>query len=324
MMSLQWDKGRVGLAPLGAMLSDLTFDLADGRQIAPLHAAPWLGQDLPNDVPPIMKGLQGEWPCVPFGIAPQGALAGEWDTIERTPDAWPHGFSSNNLWDVSEDGPQQLIARIAYPETDPVERLTRRVAGVDGKAAIELELGIEMRRAAPLPIGLHPIFRLPKAVGQARLRPSDYDQVICYPGDTEATPAISRDAPFRFEDLTELGFDPLALPYPGQSETILLLKGSKGQFSLDNLAEQYRVTLTWDAEVFPSLLLWISNGGRQAAPWNGRHWALGVEPICSAFDLGNSISAADNPLTRLGAKTAVDLSPDQPFTTRYSISVDAL
>ena len=62
---------------------------------------------------------------------------------------------------------------------------------------------------------------------------------------------------------------------------------------------------------------------RQMAPWNGRHLALGFEPICSAFDLGPQISTADNPISRRGTKTARRFSAGERFTTRYRIAVEA-
>ncbi|WP_068414788.1 hypothetical protein [Labrenzia sp. OB1] len=321
---LDWDSGRARLARCGAKLAELEVDLPDGRRVAPLHKAPWLGEDLPGNIPPLLAGLSGEWPCVPFGMAPKEPLAGDWSGLSPLPDPWPHGFAANHDWEISSAGSHALQAKITYPESDPVHHLTRQVRGVSGKAAVEISLGIHMRREASLPIGVHPVFRLPPETGQARLCPGDHDQVYCYPADTGGMPAFSRSAPFRIEDLTGLGFDPLALPYPERSETLLLLTGSDGRFSLENHVENYRVTLNWEPEVFPSLLLWISNGGRSAAPWNGRHWALGVEPVCAAFDLGTSVSAADNPLQRAGVRTVRTLTPDHPFTTNYSISVAAL
>ena len=62
--------------------------------------------------------------------------------------------------------------------------------------------------------------------------------------------------------------------------------GSTAAVALANEADGYRVRLTWQKEHFPSLLLWISNRGRKMPPWNGRHLALGMEPICSPFGLG--------------------------------------
>jgi hypothetical protein len=240
------------------------------------------------------------------------------------PDPWPHGFAANHCWQITPAGLQSVQAEIAYPATDPIHHLTRRVSGVSGKAAVEVDLGIYMRRTACLPIGLHPVFRLPAATGQARLCPGGYDKAYCYPGDTGGPPGYSRPTPFRLEELTGLGFDPMALPYPDPSETLLMLSRTDGTFTLENHAENYRVTLDWDPAVFPSLMLWISNGGRSAPPWNGRHWALGVEPVCSAFDLGGTISAEENPLTKTGLQTSRMLTPDYPVDTRYSISVAVL
>ncbi|WP_455854068.1 hypothetical protein [Ensifer canadensis] len=75
--------------------------------------------------------------------------------------------------------------------------------------------------------------------------------------------------------------------------------------------------------IFPSLLLWYSNRGRKAYPWDGKHLALGVEPVCSAFDLGPAVSSADNPLASPAAPTSLPFDSDQPFVTRYRISVEA-
>ena len=321
---LRWDKGHARMVPVGAMLTDLNLQLPDGRMVAPLHKAPWLGEALPDDVPPLLTGLQGEWPCVPFGSSPEGSLAGDWAVSSPPPDPWPHGFAAHHAWQISSNGPSEAQAEILYPDGDPVHHLTRRVCGVAGSARVEIDLEIHMRRASTLPVGVHPVFRLPDRVGAARICPGRYERVYCYPGDTGGRPAFSASGPFRFDTLTDLDFDPLNLPYASRSETLLLLSGTDGSFALENRAEQYRLTLDWDARAFPSLMLWISNGGRLAHPWSGRHRALGVEPICSAFDLGSVISGEDNPLVRMGIKTAHSLRTDRPFRTRYGISVSAL
>lgn len=72
------------------------------------------------------------------------------------------------------------------------------------------------------------------------------------------------------------------------------------------------------------MLLWMSNRGRRFAPWNGRHLALGMEPICSAFDLGPQVSAADNPISRAGTPTARRFTAGESFGTTYRIEVEAL
>ena len=88
--------------------------------------------------------------------------------------------------------------------------------------------------------------------------------------------------------------------------------------------EGYRVVVRWNAAHFPSLMLWMSNRGRQFAPWNGRHLALGIEPICGPFDFGADCALRDTPLTRSGIATAVKIAPNMPFTTRYALSLEEL
>jgi hypothetical protein len=54
---------------------------------------------------------------------------------------------------------------------------------------------------------------------------------------------------------------------------------------------------------FPGTILWISNGGRTAAPWNGRHTGrIGIEEVCSHFADGVVISRTQ-PLASDGIAT---------------------
>ena len=57
--------------------------------------------------------------------------------------------------------------------------------------------------------------------------------------------------------------------------------------------------------------LWFSNGGRDYAPWNGRHvGVLGIEEGRSNTSPGHSVSIAPNPLSEAGTPTALALRPD--------------
>jgi hypothetical protein len=68
------------------------------------------------------------------------------------------------------------------------------------------------------------------------------------------------------------------------------------------------------------VMLWLSNRGLEASPWNAQHVALGIEPVCSAFGLGLAVTRAPNPLRRAGTPTAIEFDPDNPFKTSYRIS----
>jgi hypothetical protein len=68
--------------------------------------------------------------------------------------------------------------------------------------------------------------------------------------------------------------------------------------------------------------LWLSNRGRDAYPWDKRFLALGIEPVCAAFDLGTRVSQhRANPLWQAGVPCTVALAPSQSFETTYSIAV---
>jgi hypothetical protein len=65
-------------------------------------------------------------------------------------------------------------------------------------------------------------------------------------------------------------------------------------------------------------MLWYSHGGRDHAPWNGRHrGVLGIEDGCTA--IGHRQSIADNPLSEIGVATAFDLRPDGVIAIRQVI-----
>ncbi|MFY8031393.1 MAG: hypothetical protein ACOVO5_06140, partial [Devosia sp.] len=106
------------------------------------------------------------------------------------------------------------------------------------------------------------------------------------------------------------------------TEELVQLLDMPGRAALWNSAEGYRVRLSWNPEHYPSALLWFSNRGRTFAPWNGRHLALGLEPICAAFDLGQQVSAAENPISRRGIATARSFRAGENFITKYRIEVE--
>ena len=151
-------------------------------------------------------------------------------------------------------------------------------------------------------------------------------RVRTYPGAAE--PGVGLFPPdrtfARLEEaprLTGGTIDASVLPFDGAFEDLLQLINVQGAMSLHYVQEGFRAELTWNAEHFPSLLLWLSNRGRQYYPWSGRNLALGVEPVCSAFDLGPAIASGPNPIAASGTPTSRLFSPDAPFTTHYRIAV---
>lgn len=328
---LGWSHGALTVQRLGAMLAPLTFLLPDGRQVSPMHVAPWAGAAGTEELPGLLQRLRGEWPCVPFGYSvPGDAFPAEWASLmgPAAADEEVHGHSSNHVWTWEAAEGNGLRLAIGYPAGNPVERLVRTITPDPNAAAVDIELTVSVREDCRLPIGLHPTFRLPTTQG-ARIEPAHFVEGRTYPGSVEP----GREAFAQDRGFTSLAavptrdgghLDASLVPLAADTEELLQLNMIDGEVALANHAEGYRVRLSWQKEHFPSLLLWYSNRGRKAAPWSGRHVALGMEPICSPFGLGPATALADNPIARSGTPTARSFKAGEVFTTRYRIEAEAL
>lgn len=325
--AIAWAHGMASVQALGGMLGPVTFLLPDGRQVSPLHVAPWFDDPIRHAQPPILRELRGEWPCVPFGADGPRVLPTGWSDGGDSFDGAqvPHGASSNTEWVFTRSDARTISLTCDYPDAHPICRLTRTIAADPIAPALNITLGIEARRPCRLPIGLHPTLRLPLA-GSAHLLPPAFREGRVFPLDVEPGQGLL-DPGACFTDLAAVpvrggGTLSLAtLPLSQATEELVQLCGVTGGFRLRH-PEGWAVTLNWDSDHFPSLLLWISNRGRSYAPWNSRHVALGVEPVCAAFDLGPATSTAPNPISAGGTATAREFHPDQAFTTSYRIGVE--
>lgn len=338
--SLRWAHGSLTVQRLGAMLAPVLFDLPSGRTAEPLYIAPWADDGTANDdelaaLPPILRRLRGEWPCVPFGADEPDSLADGWESSmgRRLPlpaNPPPHGESSNAEWNWEVAGRDRLCLSLDYSDEHPIARVERDVIPSADATAVDIVLRIMPRVDCQLPLGLHPTFALPSMAGAASIIPPHSKQIRSYPGSLEPGADIFvPDAAFsRLADAPDQrggAMDASRVPFDTPGEDLLQLVGvEEGQVSLDNHDGGYRVTLSWNAEHFPSLLIWYSNRGRQDAPWLGRNTALGLEPVCSAFDLGAAIATSDNPIARLGVPTSYPLQAGKVFQTNYSIAAGDL
>lgn len=333
--SLSWAHGLLTVQRLGAMLAPVRFDLSDGRSVQPMHIPPWANENLSPGLPPILRGLRGEWPCVPFGADEPESLALDWQASMGWPsplpqNALPHGESSNCVWEWLNADDEYLALHLNYPDDYPIAWVEREIIPDLNAPAIDCVLRVMPSADCSLPIGLHPTFALPTTIGAARIRTSKASHIRSYPGSLEPGADIF-PADAVVDDLggapAHSGgqIDASRLPFEAPGEDLLQLVGvEEGFAALDNHEAGYRATLTWNAEHFPSLLIWYSNRGRQHPPWNGRHTALGLEPVCSAFDLGAGIASADNPIARQGTPTSHSFLAGKVFETRYRIAVTPL
>jgi hypothetical protein len=73
-----------------------------------------------------------------------------------------------------------------------------------------------------------------------------------------------------------------------------------------------------NARALPLTMLWHSNGGRDYAPWNGRHrGCLGVEEGAALPVLGLSSRETPDPLTAAGQPAYVTLDPMGTVEVRH-------
>ena len=326
---------RAEIQSLGGMLGPVQFRLGD-RTVEPFAVAPW-AEDATAEhaaLPGILKRLRGEWPCVPFGMdEDRPDLPEAWRPAADAPrssDRWPHGYGSNHAWHLVSRSENRVTIGINYPGEHEVARLVRSVAAREDGAGLDFTLTIHARRPCRLPIGLHPTYMLPAGTGELELDLAEGARAWTFPlavepGRTRLVPDQQGADPRRLLAADGAVESAATLPFAGESEDLVLLTGLGGRIGLRYAREAYRVSQSWDPAHFSCCLLWISAQGRRFYPWSGRFRGLGVEPISGAFDLGPAIGAsAGTPLARAGVSLGVDLSPDQPLTTRYSIAVSDL
>lgn len=321
---IEWAHGDVSVRAVGGMIAPVYFDLGEGRSISPLHVAPWGANAPDQSLSPLMAGLRGEWPCLPFGPAriPDNLPPG-WQARQLA-SGWDHGYCSNHAWTLLENTPSVLSIGIDLPESDPVARLERHIRPDAEAPAIDVELVIHPRRDAVIPFALHPTFLVPHE--GVEIIGGNYSAIHTYPMQPE--PGVSRLlANRRADSLAEVptedgSLDLTRLPLPFKTEELLQLADCKPPFALRYPAQQAEVLLDWDTTHLPDALLWISNGGRAHAPWNGTHYALGIEPDNSCFDL--SSVATPPPGHPLARRSGLHLRAGVPLHLRYRLSARRL
>ncbi len=307
-----WDRGHAEIFATGAALHDLVFAFDDGFSFRPLAEAPWI--DAPelatqDRIPNHLKSLGGEWPCVPFG--------------STDVDRHHHGHGADNAWHVTSEAADTIELAIDYPQGHPVARLERRIRGIAGRTAIDLELTVVTRKDCLLPVGLHPIFRLPDAGKRMRFSVDGFSRGHTFPGMFE--PGVSRLAAGReFGSLDAVplaggGSADLSQPPADLREEIVLLEGANGGVSLGYPDEGFTVRLEWNRRDFPALVMWLSDRGRSAPPWSSLFQGIGIEPVNGFFD-NTALAGHASAGLALGRR----FRAGERWTTHYRISASRI
>lgn len=318
---LESDRVRLEVSGDGGFLYPAEFRLPDGRSVSPLHRAPWLEEALADDVPPMLRGLRGDFFCAPFG-----------DSDALPEETRPHGATANGPWKLvsSDDSNLELELQPSVMGA----RVTKRVSVRAGHAVIYQHHQFHGGSGA-LPVGHHAMLHTTEPL---LLGFSDWVWGGTPPTALEPDPATGRSSleyPQRFSDLREVRLnngqtcDLTTYPCLGRSEDLVMLVANPSLPFAWSAATNQRAGWVWFALKNPralrSTMLWLSNGGRDTAPWSGRHTGvIGIEEVSACFHLGHRASVEGNPLSAQGIETALELRPDAEVSIRYAFGVAAI
>lgn len=297
---------RIDFNPRGGVLRQMEVT-DEGATMAPLHQAPWTAEDVPSDAPPHQAWLAGDFLAAPFGAGPQGL----------------HGLPANGTWRITPSGPTSIRAVLEGEVQGST--VVKELSVTDGHPFVyqrHLFIGGE----GALPAANHAMVSLPNG-GKLSFSRKRWWETLAEP--LETTQGRSRLAyPRRAEDPSE---------FPNADfGTTNLHHYPWGDAHEDFVAgiEDPASTLGWTAVVrpaegdlflslrnpaqLPMTMLWHSNGGRDYAPWNGRHkGCLGVEEGAALPMLGLSSRETPDPLTAAGQPGLLHLIPEGTVETRH-------
>ncbi|MES2661184.1 MAG: hypothetical protein V4689_21370 [Verrucomicrobiota bacterium] len=295
----------------GGQMAPVVFHLS-GRDVSPYSLSPWEPAEYPEIIP-LLSVLRGDFLCFPFGGQTHGP---------------PHGETANCEW-VKMDSDRNSL-RFKMETTDTEATVVKTITTRDGHHAIYFEYEISGAEGN-FSYGNHPILDFSNlAEGAGRVTTSPFHFASVYPG-TFSNPADGETQALEegavFTDLREVrlaaGGTTDLTHYPSRA-------GNEDLVMMAHLPSSDEQPFAWSAAVldgyvwfslknpadFPCTILWISNAGRTAPPWNGRHIGrMGIEDVCSHFAEGVDRSRLDL-LEKQGVATTRSFRKDKPVTLR--------
>ncbi len=303
-------KARVEL--LFGMISELVVE-RDGRQISMLHRAPWVGENiaLPDGAGPHLGGLAGDFFCAPFGDASADGAPG-------------HGWPANTTWTHlgTERAGKETVARFRLDRKAMGAELVKELRLVDGHPFLYQRHIFTGGRAENMSVANHAMVSLPNG-GQLSFSQKRWWETPAAPLESDpargrsllACPAKATD-PVHFPLAAGGEADITRYPFASRHEDFAVGVEAKGsRLGWTTVAREKEgdlfISLRNPARL-PVTMLWFSNGGRDYAPWNGRHVnCLGVEE--GLRELNNLPPAAS------GVPTGLTLDPGGTTEVRHII-----
>lgn len=313
---------RARLELLYGMLSELVVTRG-GRKISMLHKAPWIGETMPPDASPHLGGLAGDFFCAPFGDASADNAPG-------------HGWPSNTSWTHlgTERAGNATVARFRLDRKAMGANLVKELRVVDGHPFVYQNHIFTGGQADGMAVANHAMVSLPNG-GRLSFSPKRWWETPATPQETDpkrgrslfASPARATSAerfPLAAGGEADLTLYPVAA---GHEDFVVGIEAEGSPLGWTTVAREKEgdlfISLRNPAKL-PMTQLWFSNGGRDYAPWSGRHvGCLGVEEGLQRKLLGDSAKRTPHPLDEAGVPTGLTLRPGEVVEVRHVIgSVD--
>jgi hypothetical protein len=263
------------------------FEVSDGgATIAPLHRAPWVStaEDMPPGTAPHLFTLGGDFFCAPFAGTEDGSPM--------------HGWTANCPWTVAVDAAGELravlsrtvfgatvIKELSVSDGHPFVYQRHVFVGGSGRVAVANHANISVRNGALIRTSAKSHWETPKTPQESD--PARGRSGLRYPArspDPRAFPGVSGPV-----DLTRYPWN------PRHEDFVLGIEArghALGWTAVTRPVEGDLYLSLRDARALPMTMLWHSNGGRDYAPWSGRHvGCLGVEEGAAATMLSLSSEA---------------------------------
>ncbi|MEL6519154.1 MAG: hypothetical protein AAFQ39_15670 [Pseudomonadota bacterium] len=283
---------------IGQIASFVVNDNA--QQIAPLHRAPWVGTDtdLPADAPPHLTLLGGDFFCAPFGGREAGSPQ--------------HGWPANAPWTLDTAAQTHLTATLSHPVCGATLTKNLRLhpghpfvyqrhtfAGGAGRIPVANHANVAVPNGALIRTSPKRLWITPEDPQESD--PTRGRSILRYPASsTDPTRFPGAEGPI---DLTRYPFGPRHEDFVAALDPPA---ATLGWTAITRPVEGDLFLSLKHAAFLPMTMLWHSNGGRDYAPWSGRHkGCLGVEEGAAGTVLGHG-PAADAALTlQPGGETSV-------------------
>jgi hypothetical protein len=266
-----------------------------GHMVDMLHTAPWLGEVMPEGAPPHLQRLAGDFFCAPFGDA----------SMDGAP---PHGRTANGHWTCVQTTGSTARHVLDMPVMGA--RVEKELCLRDGHPFV-YQRHIFTGGQGCIPVANHAMLALP-AGAIIRTSPKRFFET---PGTAlEPDPSRGRSLlryPLRGQAHDFGGVDLLTYPLGQRHEDFVTGVEAVGHalgWTAVLRADGMLYLSLRDARALPLTMFWHSNGGRDYAPWSGRHMGvLGVEEGVGLALLGVSCAQEPDSLTAVGQPVGLAL-----------------